>query len=182
VAKRFRSFGVVAVVVVALGAVAGGVAASIHRPGIPVIGYMLRAQLDRSQMVPAPAAGVPVGASGQFQALLARAPMYSRPPAGRSLKIVWRMAWRLTFSNLSGPVTKVLIGQGAKGQAGPMLISLCGLCGSPARGVVDVTAATAKVLLAGGAYVTVSTTASSGGEIRGQISRVRILAPAGSRP
>jgi hypothetical protein len=182
VAKRFRRVGVVAVAVVALGAVAGGVAASIHPPGIPVTGYMLRAQLDRSQLVPAPAAGVPLGASGQFQALLARAPVYSRPPAGRSLKIVWRMAWRLTFSNLSGQITKVLIGQGAKGQAGPMLISLCGPCGSPARGVVSVTAATAKVLLAGGAYVTVSTTANSSGEIRGQISRVRILPPATVKP
>jgi hypothetical protein len=180
--KRFRQFGLVAVAVVAFGAVAGGVAASIGPPGIAVTGYMLRARLDASQEVPAPPAAVPVGASGQFQALLAHAPVYSRPPAGRSLKIVWRLAWRLTFTNLSGQVTKVQIGQGTKGQAGPMLISLCGPCGSLARGVVDVAAATAKALLLGGAYVNVSTTANSAGEIRGQIYKVRILPPPTVRP
>jgi hypothetical protein len=179
--KRVRSFGMVAIAVVALGAVAGGVAASIRPPGIKVTGYMLRAQLDSAQMVPAPAAAVPVGASGQFQALLANAPVYSRPP-GRSFKIVWRLAWRLTFSNLSGQVTKVQIGQGARGQAGPMLVALCGPCGTLTRGVVDVTAAKAKVLLANGAFVTVSTTTNSGGEIRGQIVKVRIVPAATVKP
>jgi len=99
--KRFRDFGLLAVAVAVLGGVAGGVGASIGPPGIAVTGYMLRAQLSPSEVVPAPAAAVPVGASGQFQALLAHAPVYSRPPAGRNLKIVWRLAWRLAFSNLS---------------------------------------------------------------------------------
>jgi hypothetical protein len=173
--KRLRSFGVLALAAVVLGGVAGGVAASIGSPGIPVRAYSLRAQLDRSQMVPAPVAAVPAGASGRFQALLARVPVYSRPPAGRSLRIVWRLSWRLAVANLSGQVSRIQIGQGTKGHAGPMLVSLCGPCSSPAHGVVAVTSVQARVLLAGGAYVTVSTTANSGGEIRGQIFRVKVL-------
>jgi CHRD domain len=180
--KRFRGFGLIAVGVVALGAVAGGVAASIGPPRIAVTGYTLRAQLDPSQEVPAPAAAVPADTSGRFQALLANAPVYSRPPAGRSVKIVWKLAWRLTFSNLSRQVTKIQIDQGAKGQAGPMLISLCGPCGTPARGVVDVTAAKAKLLLSGGAYVNVSTAANAGGEVRGQIYKVRAAPLPTARP
>jgi hypothetical protein len=179
--KRFRSFGLVAAEVVVFGAVAGGVAASIGPPRIAATGYLLRAQLDASQEVPAPVAAVPAGASGQFQALLAHAPVYSRPP-GHSLKIGWRMAWRLTFSNLSGQITKIQIDQGAKGQAGPMLLSLCGPCGSSARGVVEVTPVKARLLLSGGAYVNVSTTANSGGEIRGQIHKVRIVPPPTVKP
>jgi CHRD domain len=179
--KRIRGFGLIAVAVVAFAAVAGGVAASIGPPRIAAIGHMLRAQLDPSQEVPAPAAAVPAGASGRFEALLAHAPVYSRPP-GRSLKIVWKLAWRLTTSNLNGPVTKVQIDQGAKGQAGAMLIPLCGPCGSPARGVVEVTASKAALLLSGGTYVNVSTAANSPGEIRGQIHKVRILPPPTVRP
>src|SRR6266567_817554 len=101
--KRIRGFGLIAVAVVALGAVAGGVAASMGPPGIAATGYLLRARLDVSQEVPAPAAAVPANTSGHFQALLANAPIYSRPP-GHSLKVGWRMAWQLTFSNLSRQV------------------------------------------------------------------------------
>jgi len=47
---------------------------------------------------------------------------------------------------------------------------------------VDVTAAKAKVLLSSGAYVSVSTTANSGGAIRGRIVKVRILPAATVKP
>ncbi len=174
---RIRKLGVIATAMVAFGALTGAVAASISPPRIAAVGYQLRAQLDPSQMVPAPTAAVPTNATGQFKALLVRTPIYTHPPHGRSIKIVWTLAWRLTVAHLTGPVTSVQIGQGAKGQAGPKLATLCGPCSSIQRGVTGVTAAQAKVMLAGGAYVTAATAAHTGGEIRGQLIRVRTNPP-----
>jgi hypothetical protein len=174
---RIRKLAVIATAVVAFGALTGAVAASIGPPRIATVGYQLRAQLDPSQMVPAPAAAVPVGATGRFEALLVRAPVYTYPPQGRSIKIVWKLAWRLTVSSLTGPVTSVQIGQGTKGQAGTKLVTLCRPCSSIPYGVAAVTAAQAKVMLANGAFVTAATAANSGGEIRGQLIRVRMHPP-----
>jgi hypothetical protein len=170
-----RTLVVIATAVAALGGVVGGVAASIGPPRIAATGYSLRAQLDPSQMVPAPAAPVP--ASGRFEALLAHAPVYARPPLGRSIKIVWRLAWRLTVSNLTGPVTRVQINRGVKGQVGVTLVILCDPCSAIPRGSVNVTASEAKALLSNRTYVSAATTANSGGEVRGQITRFRLKAP-----
>lgn len=172
-----RTTAAVATAVTIFGGVAGGVAASIGPPRVAVIGYPLRAQLDPSQMVPAPAAPVPAGASARFQALLAIAPVYTRPPNGRSVKIVRKLTWRLTPSNLSGPVTRIQISQGTKGQVGAKLLVLCDPCSSIPRGSIDVTASEAKALLSNGTYLTAATTANSGGEVRGQIVRFRLKAP-----
>src|SRR5262245_22315852 len=123
-----RTLAVMATALGVFGAVAGTVAASIGPPRIAATGYTLRAQLDPSQMVPAPAASVPAGASARFQALLAIAPVYTQPPNGRSIKIVRRLIWRLTPSDLTGPVTKVQINQGTKGHTGAKLLTLCDPC------------------------------------------------------
>src|SRR5215831_13106388 len=125
--KSARTLTLIATAVGAL-VVAGAVAASIGPPRIPATAYTLRAHLDPSQMVPAPAATVPAGASARFEGLLARAPVYTQPPNGRSIKIVWKLAWRLTTSNLTGPVTRVQVNQGAKGHAGQKLLTLCSPC------------------------------------------------------
>jgi len=167
---------------VAFGAITGAVAASLGPPRIPSVGYKLQAQLDPAQMVPAPAAAVPAAAGGSFRALLVRAPVYTYPPQPRSIKIVWKLSWRLTVSSLTGPVTKVQVGQGAKGQLGTPLATLCAPCGSLPRGIVSVTSAQAKVILANGAYVTAATAANSTGEIRGQLTRVRTLPPPAVKP
>jgi hypothetical protein len=174
---RIRKLGVMAAALVAFGVLASELGASVGPPRIAVTGYGLRAQLDLSQMIPAPTASVPTGASGSLQTLLMRAPIYTYPPQGRSIKIVWKLLWRLTVSNLTGPITVVRINQGARGDVGPMVTTLCSSCSPLLRGVVDVTAAKAKVLLANGAYVTAATAANSGGEIRGQLIRVRLLPP-----
>ena len=171
--KSARTLTLIATAVGAL-VVAGAVAASIGPPRIPATAYTLRAHLDPSQMVPAPTATVPAGASARFEGLLARAPVYTQPPNGRSIKIVWKLAWRLTTSNLTGPVTRVQVNQGAKGHAGQKLLTLCSPCTTSLRGSMQVTAADAKVLLSSGAYVTARTSANSGGEVRGQIARVRL--------
>jgi hypothetical protein len=178
---RIRKLGVVATVLVVFGGITGVVAASLGPPRIAAVGYKVQSKLDSSQMVPAPAAA-PTDATGTFRALLVRAPIYTYPPQGRSIKVVWKLAWRLTVSNLTGTVTKVQVDQGAKGQLGTPLVTLCAPCGSLPHGIVQVTAAQAKVVLANGAYVTAATAANTGGEIRGQLTRVRTLPPPAVKP
>ncbi len=171
---RAWTIGVIAAAGVASGGLAGAVTASTGPPRSPAVGYVLQARLNRSQMVPAPAAPVSALASGHFQALLAQVPISPRPSGG---SFVWKLGWRLTVSSLSGPVTKVEIGQGARGSVGSKLVMLCSPCSRALRGVVHLTGAKAKALLAKSAYVTASTAVNSGGEIRGQVSR-----PGGTGP
>jgi hypothetical protein len=171
------------------------VAASAARTP-PAFTYRLTAQLGPAQEVPAPL--TPTSATGQFDGLLVPGklprgchvivgPPRSMIPArivcdnGRpvvpvrpALGVHWTLVWRLSFSGLTGPATAAHIQLGARGQSGPVTITLCGPCDSPSKGVVTVTGAQALALLRGSTYVNVHTAKNPDGEIRGQI--VRLLA------
>jgi hypothetical protein len=83
-----------------------------------------------------------------------------------------RLAWRLTFSRLTGTATAAHIHIGRRGVAGPVAIPLCGPCRSGARGTVTPNRAALAALEAGRAYVNVHTARNPAGEIRGQVPAV----------
>jgi CHRD domain len=112
----------------------------------------LTAKLDSRHETPAPK-GASKG-SGLFTATL----------SGRSL------AWRLTFSQLTGKAVAAHVHLGRPGVAGPVAVPLCGPCASGAHGKVTVAAKVRSALVAGGAYVNVHTAKNPAGEIRGQIT------------
>ena len=112
------------------------------------------AVLNVGQEVPHPT-GTKVGASGKFTATL----------SGTTL------TWKLTFGHLSGSATAAHIHSGVKGNAGPVLIPLCGPCPSAATGTATVTSAQVNDLAAGKDYVNVHTTKNGNGEIRGQLKK-----------
>jgi CHRD domain len=82
------------------------------------------------------------------------------------------MAWRLTFSKLTGRAVAAHIHIGAAGRPGPVAVPLCGPCRSGVRKAVTLQAATLAALEAGRAYVNIHTARNAGGEIRGQIRAV----------
>jgi hypothetical protein len=82
------------------------------------------------------------------------------------------IAWRLTFSGLTGRATAAHIHIGQRGKAGPVAVSLCGPCRNGARGTSNLTAAVLRTLETGRAYVNVHTARNAAGEIRGQIRSV----------
>jgi len=92
-------------------------------------------------------------------------------PLPKVAGIHWTLAWRLSFSGLSGPATAAHIHVGAHGVAGPVSIPLCGPCTVTVKGTTPVSAAQATALLRGGDYVNVHTDKNPSGEIRGQIKR-----------
>lgn len=116
----------------------------------------LKATLDAGQEVPSPAGDLSY-AGGAFTATV------SRSDGGGAL------AWRLTFSGLSGPAGAAHVHIAPRGQAGAIAIPLCGPCESPASGTASVDAAALEALQTGGAYVNVHTAANKAGEVRGQI-------------
>jgi hypothetical protein len=79
------------------------------------------------------------------------------------------IAWKLTFSHLTGPATAAHIHAAKKGVPGPVIVPLCGPCSSPASGTGTVTAAQLSQMKSGDTYVNVHTAKNPGGEIRGQI-------------
>lgn len=84
------------------------------------------------------------------------------------------VAWRLTFSRLTGRSVAAHIHLGSRGHAGAVLVALCAPCRSGAQGTLEVDGQPARqALLSGGAYVEVHTAKNAAGEIRGQIVRVR---------
>ncbi len=92
-------------------------------------------------------------------------------PLPKVAGVRWTLAWRLTFSGLTGPATAAHIHLGAIGHAGPVEIPLCGPCATTVKGTSPVTATQATALLHGGDYANVHTAKNMGGEIRGQIQR-----------
>jgi hypothetical protein len=96
---------------------------------------------------------VTVGASGRFTATLAGS----------------LLAWRLTFSGLSGKALAAHVHLGRVGVAGPVVVPLCGPCASGAHGAVKVSMKVRLALLSRSAYVNVHTSKNPAGEIRGQI-------------
>jgi hypothetical protein len=85
------------------------------------------------------------------------------------------IAWRLTFSKLTGRATAAHIHSGVRGKAGPVIVPLCAPCRSGARGRATVDAAVLDALEAGRAYVNVHTKKNPLGEIRGQIAAVALV-------
>jgi hypothetical protein len=79
------------------------------------------------------------------------------------------LAWRLTFSRLTGKAVAAHIHSGARGKAGPVIVPLCAPCKSGARGSATVDTAVLNVLEAGRGYVNVHTKKNPAGEIRGQL-------------
>lgn len=82
------------------------------------------------------------------------------------------LAWRLTFTRLTGRAVAAHIHVGARGRSGPVVVPLCGPCRSGARRTVTLPARAVTALEAGRAYVNVHTGRNPGGEIRGQIAAV----------
>ena len=181
-------------------AVAGWALAAPGALGAPAVGYRLAAQLTVAQEVPAattpaaargyfdgllvrtgPARTTGVGSlpSGcKFvKPLRSGLPYRVVCPSGlvvtlpKTTGIHWMLAWRLTFSGLSGPATAAHVHLGIRGQAGAVAIPLCGPCSSSSKGSATVTPAQATALLRSGTYANIHTTKNANGEIRGQIER-----------
>jgi hypothetical protein len=79
------------------------------------------------------------------------------------------LAWRLTFSKLTGKAVAAHIHSGARGKAGPVIVPLCAPCRSGARGSATVDASVLNALESGRGYVNVHTKRNPAGEIRGQL-------------
>jgi CHRD domain-containing protein len=82
------------------------------------------------------------------------------------------VAWRLSFSRLTGRAVAAHIHVGQRGKAGPVAVPLCGPCRSGARGNATVQASVLSALEAGRAYVNVHTPRNPAGEVRGQLAAV----------
>ena len=115
-----------------------------------------KASLTAGAEVPKPTAKAP-NAKGSFTGTL----------TGRKL------AWKLTYSGLTGKATAAHIHMGAKGKAGNVVVPLCGAqpaCKSGLSGTTTLTAQTLSWLKKGQLYVNVHTGKNLNGEIRGQLA------------
>jgi hypothetical protein len=126
-------------------AAAGGVRATVAN-----------ATLTANQEVPPQEVKV-ADASGQFSATFTK------------IKTGYRMSWKLSFRNMSGPVRFAHIHQGKPGQHGAALFFLCGPCASGAHGSAYASPFELRLMQAGQTYVNVRTAKNPAGEIRGQI-------------
>jgi CHRD domain-containing protein len=119
----------------------------------------VRTTLTAKQEVPKPKGNVR-RAKGTFTATVTK--------AGASR----RVAWRLTFSKLTGRAVAAHIHSGQRGKAGPVIVPLCSPCRSGARGTATVSASVLSALESGRTYVNVHTAKNPAGEIRGQLAAV----------
>jgi hypothetical protein len=142
--------GTLAIVLVAAGAAVARSEATTIR---------LATTLTAADEVPAPSGNVS-GARGTFTATL------TRSGAGAT------MQWTLTFAELTGAAIAAHVHTGARGEAGPVSVPLCGPCQSPASGTANVDAAVVAAIQTGRAYVNVHTPTNRAGEIRGQLGAV----------
>jgi hypothetical protein len=111
------------------------------------------ATLNAKQEIPAQAVKAPNG-KGTFHATL----------NGSTLK------WTLSFSGLSGPASAAHIHMGGMGEAGNVLVALCGPCKAKQSGSAKVSKAVVKAAGKHLLYVNVHTAKNPAGEIRGQIA------------
>ena len=84
------------------------------------------------------------------------------------------IAWRLTFSRLTGRAVAAHIHRGLRGKAGPVIVPLCAPCRNGARGTAQVSAAVLSALESGRAYVNVHTRRNAPGEVRAQIAALAL--------
>jgi hypothetical protein len=80
------------------------------------------------------------------------------------------IAWRLTFSKLTGRAAAAHIHRGARGKSGPVIVALCAPCKNGARGRATVSASVLNTLELGRGYVNIHTGKNPAGEVRGQIA------------
>jgi hypothetical protein len=80
-----------------------------------------------------------------------------------------KLAWKLSFSGLTGPAMAAHIHKGKVGVAGPVTVPLCGPCTSRKAGSAQISESVIKALESGNAYVNVHTAKNPAGEIRGQV-------------
>ena len=81
------------------------------------------------------------------------------------------LKWKLTFAKLTGPAMQAHIHKGAKGVAGPVVVSLCTPCKNGQTGTATISAALLKDFAKHLLYVNVHTAKNPNGEIRGQLAR-----------
>lgn len=81
-----------------------------------------------------------------------------------------RLAWRLTFGDLTGPALQAHVHLGRPGAPGPVAVTVCAPCSSGARGSVAVPPAVRAALRGGAAHVNVHTARNPAGEVRGRLS------------
>jgi hypothetical protein len=79
------------------------------------------------------------------------------------------LTWKLTFTRLTGKALAAHIHKGKRGQAGPVVVPLCGPCQSGQAGKVHISKAVVAALEKNNAYVNVHTAKNAAGEIRGQV-------------
>ena len=79
------------------------------------------------------------------------------------------LAWKLTFSRLTGKALAAHIHKGKRGKAGPVVVPLCGPCRNGQVGKVHISKAVVAALEGNNAYVNVHTAKNAPGEIRGQV-------------
>jgi len=79
------------------------------------------------------------------------------------------MVWQMTFSGLTGAAGAAHVHVGPRGQAGGVVVPLCGPCVSPVSGTANVDASVLNAVQTGVAYVNVHTPTNGAGEIGGQL-------------
>jgi hypothetical protein len=122
--------------------------------------FGVKASLDAAQEVPRQTVRVPA-ARGTFSGSLTTGSSRSR------------LAWRLTFRDLSGRALQGHVHIGRLGKTGPIALGLCAPCRSGMGGTTRLTASQANAIRAGRAYVNIHTKKNPQGEIRGQIRLIR---------
>lgn len=142
-----------AAAIVALGAAGLAGAAGTARTADT---YRLQAVLTNKAEVPAPKGAT--GGKGSFTGLVT---VMSKSGG--------KLSWRISFSGLTGAATAAHIHMGKAGQAGAVLVPLCGPCKNGQSGTAPISAQAITAIKLGKAYVNVHTAANQGGEIRGQL-------------
>ena len=145
-----KTFAPVVVLATAALALTGAAAGGTHATKLN-----FAATLNARQEVPHPV-GTKAGAAGKFTATVTGT----------------KIAWKLTFSHLTGPANAAHIHAGKKGVPGNVIVPLCGPCSTGQTGTATLTSAQLAQLKAGTTYVNVHTNKNQGGEIRGQIRLV----------
>ena len=147
--RKVVPFALLALVFVVAGVALAGSSKSVFR---------YRASMASGAEVPKPKGAA--GAAGAFTAIVTE--------SGSTRTI----AWKLTFTGLTGRAVAAHIHKGKPGVPGAVIVPLCGPCKSGQTGQVKISRDVADLLESGRAYVNVHTSKNAGGEIRGQVRLV----------